>query len=589
MKTNFNEQVEWFNTVVKPQIATPANSSSLKRMSSFSGTFIKQDKKKTYTYNYFKGPAEFLTGNSTSMIEQKEQENNYQPLHKRLKLSEAAVETTVHSPAAHSPMQMDKLLPGQGASFENSISLDSDDEGFMDELLMTEQQIQSMLASNNNNNNNQTMADLEEELRRAQEEEKQLNSSIVENVMNNGSIEERDSLVRKVEGLKHHIEGLNQRMNLQSPLPNHSRPSSSTLDYSRPSPQPPIGTPSVTVIPDEEDDDLLFGEQANTQTSVVKSHFFPSQTPVKSSPKLPLRLSHLPSAQNGSSIQSPQSSVTSYLQRSNSDTGSASKSTPSRPSLADNAAGYFTSSQSSVQETVDLTSSQTSVPISSSQPDYPWSRDVRKALVHNFKLSEFRPNQLEAINTTLDGKDVFVLMPTGGGKSLCYQLPAIIQRYKRHGVTFVVSPLLSLMQDQVQQLVDGKGIAAGMLNSIVTVSQKNFIYDDLESANPTMQLMYITPELLTKSDKLRGILNRLHQRNNLARFVIDEAHCVSQWGHDFRPDYKLLGSLKETYPDVPVMALTATANETIQQDVMHHLKMENPKVLTQSFNRHNLM
>jgi RecQ family ATP-dependent DNA helicase len=209
--------------------------------------------------------------------------------------------------------------------------------------------------------------------------------------------------------------------------------------------------------------------------------------------------------------------------------------------------------------------------------------------VHNFKLSEFRPNQLEAINTTLDGKDVFVLMPTGGGKSLCYQLPAIIQRYKRHGVTFVVSPLLSLMQDQVQQLVDGKGIAAGMLNSIVTVSQKNFIYDDLESANPTMQLMYITPELLTKSDKLRGILNRLHQRNNLARFVIDEAHCVSQWGHDFRPDYKLLGSLKETYPDVPVMALTATANETIQQDVMHHLKMENPKVLTQSFNRHNLM
>ncbi|CAO3609581.1 unnamed protein product [Mucor hiemalis] len=228
-------------------------------------------------------------------------------------------------------------------------------------------------------------------------------------------------------------------------------------------------------------------------------------------------------------------------------------------------------------------------PTNNSQPTYPWSRDVRKALTQSFKLTEFRPNQLEAINTTLNGEDVFVLMPTGGGKSLCYQLPAIIQMYKRQGITFVVSPLISLMQDQVEQLVEGKGIAAGMINGTVKEAQKRWIFNDLNKPTPSMSLLYITPELLLKSTHLRDVISKLYGRNKLARFVIDEAHCVSQWGHDFRPDYKQLGFLKQTYPDVPIMALTATANEPVQKDVLNNLHIRNCKVLRQSFNRTNLI
>lgn len=223
------------------------------------------------------------------------------------------------------------------------------------------------------------------------------------------------------------------------------------------------------------------------------------------------------------------------------------------------------------------------------EPTFPWSRDVKKALVQNFKLSDFRPNQLEAINTTLNGDDVFVLMPTGGGKSLCYQLPAIIQRYQTQGVTFVVSPLLSLMQDQVEQLVKGRGIAAGMLNSSVSPEQKRWIYNNLYQDIPTLQLLYITPELMSKSDQLRNVMDSLYKRKKLARFVIDEAHCVSQWGHDFRPDYKQLGSLKTIYPNIPIMALTATANDAVQKDVIHNLSITNCKLMKQSFNRKNLM
>lgn len=223
------------------------------------------------------------------------------------------------------------------------------------------------------------------------------------------------------------------------------------------------------------------------------------------------------------------------------------------------------------------------------QDQYPWSRDVRKALIHTFKLTEFRTNQLAAINSTLNGDDVFVLMPTGGGKSLCYQLPAIIQCHKRKGITIVVSPLLSLMQDQVDQLVNKRSIAAALLNGQVSAEHRKWVFEQLRRQPPNMHLLYVTPEMIKKSEAFLAALENLHRRSSIARFVIDEAHCVSQWGHDFRPDYKELGKLKIKFPDVPFMALTATANDRVKQDVIHNLHIHGCKLLKQSFNRPNLV
>ncbi|KAI8093469.1 P-loop containing nucleoside triphosphate hydrolase protein [Halteromyces radiatus] len=236
-----------------------------------------------------------------------------------------------------------------------------------------------------------------------------------------------------------------------------------------------------------------------------------------------------------------------------------------------------------------LITSQTRTASKESQGNYPWSRDVLKALQQSFRLTTFRPNQLEAINATLAGKDVFVLMPTGGGKSLCYQLPAIIQRHNRRGLTVVISPLLSLMHDQVVQLVKSRGIAATFLNSDVPAARRQWIFDELEAQTLTMHLLYTTPEQIQNSYQLQSALSSLAQRNLLARIVVDEAHCVSQWGHDFRPEYSLLGSLRPKFPDVPWMALTATATARVQKDIIQSLCMERCQVLKQSFHRTNLI
>jgi bloom syndrome protein len=220
---------------------------------------------------------------------------------------------------------------------------------------------------------------------------------------------------------------------------------------------------------------------------------------------------------------------------------------------------------------------------------HPWSKDVRKALKDRFKLNGFRYHQLEAINATLAGKDAFVLMPTGGGKSLCYQLPAIVQSGKTKGVTVVISPLLSLMTDQVAHLRENN-IQAATLNSEIPLEERREIMSYLNESHPEqfIQLLYITPEMINKSQNILNALSALHRKKRLARIVIDEAHCVSQWGHDFRPDYVALGEVRPRFPGVPFMALTATATENVKLDVMHNLGMENAMPFSQSFNRPNL-
>ena len=223
------------------------------------------------------------------------------------------------------------------------------------------------------------------------------------------------------------------------------------------------------------------------------------------------------------------------------------------------------------------------------QLQHPWSRDVKHNMKARFHLHGFRPNQLDAINATLSGKDTFVLMPTGGGKSLCYQLPSTVQSGKTRGVTVVISPLLSLMQDQVEHLRKLE-IQALVLNSETTLEDRKILMDSLRDPNVEtyIQLLYITPEMINKSQSIVNALRDLHRRHRLARLVIDEAHCVSQWGHDFRPDYKLIGDVRRQFEGVPVMALTATATENVKIDVIHNLGIQGCEVFTQSFNRPNL-
>jgi bloom syndrome protein len=221
---------------------------------------------------------------------------------------------------------------------------------------------------------------------------------------------------------------------------------------------------------------------------------------------------------------------------------------------------------------------------------HPWSADVKKTLRDRFKMTGFRSNQLEAINSTLSGQDTFVLMPTGGGKSLCYQLPAVVRSGKTQGVTLVISPLLSLMNDQVEHL-QKLHIQAFYINGEVSKEHRDMIFRGLQDPDPQklIQLLYITPEMINSNDRALEAFRDLNRRKKLARIVIDEAHCVSQWGHDFRPDYKALGSIRQrNFKNVPVIALTATATEMVKVDVQHNLGMDGCNMFTQSFNRPNL-
>ncbi len=202
--------------------------------------------------------------------------------------------------------------------------------------------------------------------------------------------------------------------------------------------------------------------------------------------------------------------------------------------------------------------------------------DLRIALKKHFGYDAFRPLQEEIVRDALAGRDVFVLMPTGGGKSLCFQLPSLLQA----GLTIVISPLISLMKDQVDAL-QASGVAATFLNSTLDGTEARARLRGLY--NGEFRLLYVAPERLM----LESFMEKVREWN-VALVAIDEAHCISEWGHDFRPEYRALAKLREILPDVPIMALTATATERVRGDILQQLKLRDPKCYVASFDRPNL-
>lgn len=202
-------------------------------------------------------------------------------------------------------------------------------------------------------------------------------------------------------------------------------------------------------------------------------------------------------------------------------------------------------------------------------------------LKHRFGFDQFRPGQEAIVRDAQDGRDLLAIMPTGGGKSLCFQLPALLGK----GVTLVVSPLIALMQDQVR-LLDGMGIAATFLNSSLdgaeTAQRQRALLDG------RIKLLYVAPERLLMPEFLDGFLAQLRERVGLTALVVDEAHCVSEWGHDFRPEYRQLAAVRERCGQLPCWAFTATATERVRRDIVAQLALHDPAVHVSSFNRPNL-
>ncbi|MBE9094775.1 DNA helicase RecQ [Tychonema sp. LEGE 07203] len=205
---------------------------------------------------------------------------------------------------------------------------------------------------------------------------------------------------------------------------------------------------------------------------------------------------------------------------------------------------------------------------------------LEQSLKHFFGYDSFRTGQREIVEAALQKRDMMIVMPTGGGKSLCFQLPALL----KPGLTVVVSPLIALMQDQVEALQDN-GIGATFLNSTLSAMETRSRQTAILEGK--IKLLYVAPERLL-GERFLPFLDIVAEKLGISAFAIDEAHCVSEWGHDFRPEYRQMQRVRDRYPNIPIMALTATATERVRQDIIQQLNLRNPYIHVASFNRPNL-
>ena len=198
------------------------------------------------------------------------------------------------------------------------------------------------------------------------------------------------------------------------------------------------------------------------------------------------------------------------------------------------------------------------------------TKSPEEILFKIFGYSDFRDEQKEIIDTVISGNDALILMPTGSGKSLCYQIPSLV----RKGVGIVISPLIALMDNQVSSLRH-LGINAAYINSSLSWSEQKNIENKLKKGE--VDILYVAPERMVKEEFLK-LINELNNTVGLALFAIDEAHCVSEWGHDFRPEYRQLSILKDRFPNIPRIALTATADKATRKEIVDRLRLEKSKI-----------
>ncbi|KAG1678127.1 ATP-dependent DNA helicase Q1 [Nymphon striatum] len=239
-----------------------------------------------------------------------------------------------------------------------------------------------------------------------------------------------------------------------------------------------------------------------------------------------------------------------------------------------------------LEQNVVTKSDVTKSVIDFSKTDFPWSDNMIEKMKTTFKISLYRPYQLEAMNATMSGNDCILIMPTGGGKSLCYQLPALIS----DGVTVVVSPLISLMEDQIHGMESiGLGHTCSFFSATKKASEATAIFKAMIDPKSSLKILFVTPEKVAKSKRFMAKLEKMYSIGRFDRLAIDEIHCISQWGHDFRPDYKILGIMKKQFPNVPILGLTATLTSKVSADVKTLLGIQGCVQFKASFNRSNLM